>query len=70
MPLGSLGRLLILTGLVLVAAGIIVMIAGRLPRMPGDIVVRRPNLTIYVPLGTMILLSVALTLILNFARRR
>jgi hypothetical protein len=43
---------------------------GRLPRVPGDIVVERPNLTIYVPLGTMILLSVVLTLVLNFVGRR
>jgi hypothetical protein len=67
---GSLGRLLIVAGLVLIAAGALLLVAGRLPRVPGDIVVERPNLTIYVPLGTMILLSVALTLILNFVVRR
>jgi hypothetical protein len=70
MPLGSLGRVLIVTGLVLIAAGGVLVFAGRLPRLPGDIVVERPNLTIYVPLGTMILLSLALTLILNFVLRR
>jgi len=43
---------------------------GSLGRVPGDIVVERPNLTIYVPLGTMILLSLALTLIFNFVLRR
>ncbi len=70
MPLGSLGRVLIVTGLVLVAAGVLLTFAGRLPRVPGDIVVERPNLTIYVPLGTMILLSLALTVILNLVLRR
>ena len=70
MPLGSLGRVLIVAGLVLIVAGAVLVFAGRLPRVPGDIVVERPNLTIYVPLGTMILLSLALTLILNFMLRR
>jgi hypothetical protein len=70
MPLGSLGRVLIVTGLVLIAAGAVLVFTGRLPRLPGDIVVERPNLTIYVPLGTMILLSLALTVILNVALRR
>ncbi len=70
MPLGSLGRVLIVTGLVLIAAGAVLVFAGRLPRVPGDIVVERPNLTIYFPLGTMILVSVVLTLILNFVLRR
>jgi len=70
MPLGSLGRVLIVAGLVLIVAGAVLVFAGRLPRVPGDIVVERPNLTIYVPLGTMILLSLALTTILNFVLRR
>jgi hypothetical protein len=70
MPLGSLGRVLIVTGLVLIAAGAVLTFAVRVPRLPGDIVVERPTLTIYFPLGTMILVSVVLTLILNFVLRR
>jgi len=70
MPLGALGRVLIVTGLVLIAVGAVFVFAGRLPRVPGDIVVERPNLTVYIPLGTMIVLSLALTLILNFVLRR
>lgn len=67
---GALGRLLIVAGLVLIGAGVLLLVAGRLPRVPGDLVIERPHLTIYLPLGTMILLSVALTLILNFMARR
>ncbi len=70
MPLGGLGRGLIVAGLVLVVVGVVVVFAGRLPRVPGDVIVQRPNLTIYFPLGTMILVSVVLTLILNFVLRR
>jgi hypothetical protein len=71
--LSSFGRLLLLAGLGLAAIGLLIMVAGRLPflgRLPGDILVQRGNVTIYVPLATMILLSLLLTLVLNlFARR-
>lgn len=69
-PMTSFGRVLIVTGLVLVVVGTVVVFAGRLPRVPGDVIVQRPNLTIYFPLGTMILISIVLTLILNFVLRR
>ena len=69
-PMTSFGRVLIVTGVVLVVVGAVVVLAGRLPRVPGDVIVQRPNLTIYFPLGTMILISIVLTLILNFVLRR
>ena len=69
-PMASMGRLLIAAGLVLVALGVLFLIAGRLPRLPGDVVVQRPNVTVYVPLGTMILVSLVLTFLLNVLLRR
>ena len=41
-----------------------------LGRLPGDIVWRRDNVTVYIPIGLMILLSLILTLLLNFFFRR
>jgi hypothetical protein len=71
--LGGLGRLLILTGLALAGLGLLLVFAGRLPflgRLPGDIVVKGDSWTVYIPLATMLLLSLLLTLLLNlFARR-
>jgi hypothetical protein len=69
-PYSSLGRLLIVAGLVAVVAGVVILVFGRLPRVPGDVVIQRPNLTVYVPIGTMILASLALTLLLNLFLRR
>ena len=69
-PMGSMGRLLIAAGVVLVALGLVFVAAGRLPRLPGDVVIQRPNVTIYFPLGTMLLISLALTIILNLLLRR
>lgn len=62
------GKLLIILGAVLIAAGVLLTLFGRfhLPigRLPGDIVYRGKNTTVYFPLATSILLSVLLTLIL------
>ncbi len=64
----DLGKLLILLGALLVVAGILLVAFGRLHlpigRLPGDIVYRGKNTTVYFPLATSILLSVVLTLIL------
>jgi len=55
------GALLLLVGLVLVFVGKASLPIGRLP---GDIVYRGKNTTIYSPLATSILLSVVLTVVL------
>jgi hypothetical protein len=71
--LGSLGRVLIFAGLGLAAFGVLLVFAGHIPflgRLPGDIVVQRDNWTIYLPLATMLLLSLVLTFVLNFIVRR
>jgi DUF2905 family protein len=59
-----LARLLVLSGLCLVAAGLLVWLVpswGWLGRLPGDLRIERSNLRIYVPLGTSLVLSAALS---------
>ena len=74
--LGSIGRLLVGAGLVLVLIGGLILLAGRVPylgwlgRLPGDFVWRRGSVTFYLPLVTSILLSVLLTIALNIFLRR
>jgi Protein of unknown function (DUF2905) len=63
----GLGRMLIGLGLVLVIAGAIISF---LPRLPGDFVFRGKNTTFYFPLGTSILISVILSLILWLLNKR
>jgi len=66
--LESLGRLLIWLGGGLLLVGLLMIAAGRitgLGRLPGDIVIRRENVTVFVPLATMVLVSVVLTIVLN-----
>lgn len=68
----ELGRFLILTGVILALVGVVLLAAPKIPwlgKLPGDIVWRRGNFTFYFPLGTSILLSVVLTLLLYLLRR-
>jgi len=61
----SIGRLMIVVGLTIAAAGVFFMFSDRIPwlgRLPGDILVRRKNVTFYFPLATSILISFFLTL--------
>jgi len=64
----DLGKILIFFGGTLVLVGIVVVLLGRMHfpigRLPGDIVYRGKNTTVYFPLATSILLSVVLTLLL------
>lgn len=70
--MSGLGKGLMLLGLVLLVFGALLTLGGRIPwlgRLPGDFVIDRPGFTFYFPLGTSILLSVLLSLVLWFLRR-
>lgn len=71
--MSSMGRMVLLLGLVIVAVGALMLVAGRIPflgRLPGDIAVQRGNWSFYFPLATSILLSLVLTVVLNLFGRR
>jgi uncharacterized protein HemY len=71
--MGDLGKTLIILGGMVVLVGVVLMIAGRsgLPigRLPGDIVYRGKNTTIYFPILTSLILSVVLSIILYVLSR-
>lgn len=64
-------KLLILAGVVLIVAGLLWQFGSRclmLGRLPGDIVIDRDNVKIYIPIATSIVLSVLLTLAFSLWR--
>ena len=69
----SMGRMVLILGLFIVAIGAVMLLAGRIPflgRLPGDIAVQRGSWSFYFPLATSIVISLVLTVVLNlFARR-
>jgi membrane associated rhomboid family serine protease len=69
----QLGRLLIITGVILAVVGIIFVLGPRLPfrlgRLPLDFHYQRDNFSFYFPLGTSILISIVLTLVFALLSR-
>jgi uncharacterized protein HemY len=64
-----MGKLLVVLGLCIAGLGVAIMLGVPLGRLPGDIHVRRGNVSFYFPLATSILLSVILTLLFSLFRR-
>jgi hypothetical protein len=72
LTVSEIGRWLIYAGIMLVIVGAVFLLAGKIPwlgKLPGDIVIKRDNFTFYFPLGTCILISIVLSLILYLFRR-
>jgi len=62
----SLGLWLIGMGALLIVAGVVVwLISAFGGKLPLDFVIRKDSVTVWFPLGTSILLSLLLTLLLN-----
>ncbi len=70
--LDDVGRMLMLLGGSLFVIGLLIVLLGKLPglgRLPGDILIQRDNFTFYMPLATMILVSLLLTILVNLLAR-
>lgn len=69
----SLAKVLILVGVVLALLGGLLLVVGKVPflgRLPGDIVIRRENWSLYVPLTTSLVISIVLTVLVALIGRR
>lgn len=72
MDASSIGRFLLIAGLILAAVGGVVLVVGRfvdLGNLPGDLAYKSENVRIYAPITTMIVLSIVLTILLNLLLR-
>ena len=68
------GKLLILAGSLLVTIGLILSYAPWLinwfGKLPGDINIRNENSSVFIPITSMIVISIVLSLILNLFFRK
>ena len=68
----DMGRLLMVLGVLLLAAGAFAYWApslGWLGKLPGDIRIERPGMRLYFPIASCVLVSVVLTLIFHLIGR-
>lgn len=68
MDVATIGRLLITFGIVVLAVGILLVVVGKVPflgRLPGDLVFHRNGFTLFLPIATMIVVSLVLTVLIN-----
>lgn len=68
-----MGKMLIVTGLLLFGAGVLVTYGDKLPvklgSLPGDLVFKGKNSVVYLPLATCLLLSLVLSLVMWVVNR-
>lgn len=67
------GKIIFIAGIVIAVIGLVIMFFNKIPflgKMPGDIVIKNENFTFYFPIVTSILLSIILSLIFYFLRRK
>jgi len=65
----DLGKLVMIAGVVLVAIGALIRWTS-VGRLPGDVMIRRGNFTLYFPLVSSIVISIVLTLVVWLFTRR
>ena len=71
-PLFSLGKVLIIIGLIIAGIGIILLLSPKVPwlgKLPGDILIKKDNFRFYFPLTTCIIISLILTLLFYLFRK-
>lgn len=68
----TIGRLLLVLGLIAAGVGAYLMLGGKLPlgQLPGDISGSRGGFSFSFPIVTCIVISIVLTVILNLVIRR
>ena len=68
-----MGRVLIVVGLLIAVVGVVMVFGSPIPilgHLPGDITIKGENVTIFIPLGTMIVVSIVASLVLAVLNRR
>jgi Protein of unknown function (DUF2905) len=71
--LQGVGWALIVLGIVTLVVGVVIVSGARIPllgHLPGDIVIQRENVTIFIPLGTMLVVSIVVSVVLAIIGRR
>jgi hypothetical protein len=71
MDLSTVGRVLLVVGIIVAAVGGFLALGGRLPfgGLPGDISIQGQNTGFFFPIVSCIILSIVVTVVLNIVLR-
>jgi hypothetical protein len=72
MLMTEVGKLFLISGIILSLVGLVFLLGAKIPglgRLPGDIFIKKGNITFFFPIVTCILISIIVTLILSLFRR-
>ena len=66
----NVGPVVVVVGILVVAIGVLIWVGGFswFGRLPGDVRIERGNVRVYIPLVSMLLVSVVATLLLSVVR--
>ena len=70
--LEPMGRALVIIGVFITVLGAVMLLTPRVPwlgHLPGDVVIHRDDLTIYIPITTVLLVSVVLSVVISVLGR-
>ncbi|MFH2011398.1 MAG: DUF2905 domain-containing protein [Pseudomonadota bacterium] len=70
--LGGIGKLFIITGILIVILGLVLFFIPKIPwigRLPGNIYIKRNSVSFYFPITTCIVISILFTLFFYLFRR-
>lgn len=71
--INSIGKILVIFGVVLIAIGGLLMLGGKLSwfgRLPGDIYIQKKGFSLFFPMTTSILISIIISLFLMIFNRK
>lgn len=71
--MSAIGKSLIFVGILLIIIGAFFTLGNKIPyfgRLPGDIMIKKENFTLYFPITTCILISVIISIVLFLFTRK
>ena len=60
-----MSRILIFAGIMLIILGVFIHYFPKIGHLPGDIAIERPGGKLYIPITSMVIISVILTAVIN-----
>lgn len=69
----DIAKILMIVGALLLISGLFLYMFGKIPgvgKLPGDIIIKKENFTLYIPITTCLLISLILSLLMFLWNRR